>query len=516
MNKFKPSSLGITLILGGWFALTGVALKGADEPKAPEAAVHASPVVENAVVKVFSTTRYPEPFRPWMKQAPQEISGSGVVIEGKRILTNAHVVLYASQVQVQPNQSGEKISATVVAIAPGIDLAVLQLDDETFFETHPPVQRASVLPQIKDSVLAYGFPTGGASLSITKGIVSRIEFTPYNFPVSGLRIQIDAAINPGNSGGPAIADDKMIGLAFSHLGGSQNISYIIPNEEINLFLEDIADGKYDGKPALFDETQKMQSPTLRAYLNLDKAVEGVIVRAPIDSTPSYPLKQWDVITHIGSAAVDDEGMIKLGSNLRVRFDYLVQKIVKNGTIPLTLVRAGKTQTVEVPVSARRPMLIPDLQGAYPSFFIYGPLVFSTATTQLIFSINRDSIDSIAWSGSPLMGRRGDAPAFEGEQLVLVSSPFLPHKLAKGYFPPLGWVVKTIDGIPIRNMAHLVEVLRDDKNKFVTIEFFGRGTETIVFPRSEISKATEDILNDNGIRAQGSEEALAVWNAKPGK
>jgi len=35
--------------------------------------------------------------------------------------------------------------------------------------------------------------------------VSRIEFVAYNFPVSGLRIQIDAAINPGNSGGPAIA-----------------------------------------------------------------------------------------------------------------------------------------------------------------------------------------------------------------------------------------------------------------------------------------------------------------------
>ena len=50
--------------------------------------------------------------------------------------------------------------------------------------------------------MAYGYPTGGSNLSITKGIVSRIEFTSYNFPVSGLRIQIDAAINSGNSGGP--------------------------------------------------------------------------------------------------------------------------------------------------------------------------------------------------------------------------------------------------------------------------------------------------------------------------
>src|SRR5664279_1253274 len=85
------------------------------------------PAIENSVVKVFSTMRYPEPFRPWTKQQPQEVTGSGVVIEGKRILTNAHVVLYASQVQVQANQSGDKISATVESISPGIDLAVLKL-----------------------------------------------------------------------------------------------------------------------------------------------------------------------------------------------------------------------------------------------------------------------------------------------------------------------------------------------------------------------------------------------------
>ena len=150
-----------------------------------------------------------------------------------------------------------------------------------FFDTHPPLARASKLPQIKDAVLAYGFPTGGTSLSITKGIVSRIEFVAYNYPVSGLRIQIDAAINPGNSGGPAIAGDKMIGLAFSRLGGdTQNIGYIIPNEEIDLFLKDIADGHYDGKPAMYDELQTLENPALREYLKLDKSVEGMVVHRP--------------------------------------------------------------------------------------------------------------------------------------------------------------------------------------------------------------------------------------------
>jgi S1-C subfamily serine protease len=216
--------------------------------------------VERSVVKVFSTVRRPDPLKPWNKQAPDEQSGSGVIIEGHRILTNAHVVLYASQVQIQAFQAGDKISATVEAIAPGIDLAVLKLDDDKLFATHPPLARAPGLPDVKDAVMAYGYPAGGSNLSITKGIVSRIEFTSYNFPVRGLRVQIDAAINPGNSGGPAVVGDKMIGLAFSTLGGAQNIGYIIPNEEVDLFLKDIADGKYDGKPALFDDLQTLENP----------------------------------------------------------------------------------------------------------------------------------------------------------------------------------------------------------------------------------------------------------------
>ena len=80
--------------------------------------------------------------RTWTKQQPSEVTGSGVVIDGQRILTNAHVVLYASQLQVQANQAGNKISATVEALAPGIDLAVLKLEDASFFDTHAPIKRA--------------------------------------------------------------------------------------------------------------------------------------------------------------------------------------------------------------------------------------------------------------------------------------------------------------------------------------------------------------------------------------
>ncbi len=488
----------------------------AESPSPPEGK---SNPVENSVVKVFCSVRYPELFQPWTKRSANEVTGSGVVIEGKRILSNAHVVLYASQVQIQANQAGDKISATVEAVAPGIDLAVLKLEDEKFFDSHPPLPRAKILPEIKDVVVAYGYPSGGSSLSITKGIVSRIEFSTYNFPASGLRIQIDADINPGNSGGPAVVDGKMVGLAFSHLGGADNISYIIPSEEIDLFLEDIADGHYDGKPAIFGELQTLENPALRSFLKLNKSVEGIVVHKPESAEPSYPLKEWDVIAKIGETPVDDQGMIKLGPNLRVRFQYLIQKLAKNGKVSLTVVRARKELSLEVPVSPRPPRLVGGLDGAYPSYFVCGPLVFSKATEEFVGSLMRgDSgpnwLVGMAYRGSPLVKRVADKPAFEGEGLVVVSSPLFPHKLAKGYDSPVAQVVKSVNRTPIKNLEHLVELIRDLKDEFISIEFESRGSETLVFPRRELIAATDEILTDNGVRSQGSADTLAIWNGKP--
>jgi S1-C subfamily serine protease len=477
----------------------------------------ASNVVENSVVKVFATVRYPDYYKPWTKEEPVELTASGVVIEGKRILSNAHVVLYASQVQIQGNQSGDKVSATVEAVAPGIDLAVLKLDDDSFFASHPPLARARALPEIKDAVMAYGYPKGGSGLSITKGIVSRIEFTGYNLSTAGLRVQIDAAINPGNSGGPAVVGDKMVGLAFSHLASSESIGYIIPCEEIDLFLADIADGHYDGKPSLIDQLQTLENPALRAFLKLDRSVQGVVVRKPDSDDPDYPLKRWDVITKIGDTPVDDQGMVKVSNALRVYFPYMVQKLATRDKVPLTIVRANKEMRVQLPVVSQHPQVIPSLEGTYPPYFIYGPMVFSTATQEFVSSFSVKNRNWLIAMGSPLIERLGDKPAFDGERLVVVSSPFFPHPLSKGYSTPLGAVVKTINGIPIKNLNHLVEVLRDSKDEFIRIDFNQRFGQTLVFPRAKMVAVTDEILNDNGVRKQGSDDTMAIWNmAKPVK
>jgi len=471
--------------------------------------------IRESVVKISATMRYPDLTHPWTKHSPQDASGTGVVIDGKRILTNAHVVLYASQLFVESYQSSDKLPATVESVSPGIDLAVLRLEDDAFFEKRPPILRTEALPEVKETVLVYGYPQGGSALSITKGIVSRIEFAGYNEGLSGVRVQIDAAINPGNSGGPALIDGKMVGLIFSKLTQADNIGYIIPSEEIDLFLKDVADGTYDGKPAIHEALQTLENDALRAFLGLDKKTQGMVVHASDPANPQDPLKPFDLLAKIGDNEIDNVGMVKVKDNLRLNFQYLIQKVVKDGKVPLTVVRQGKPIPIDAPAKTKYPMLIQSLKGKYPSYFIYGPLVFSPVTSEFVASFDRTGrlYAQLAMMGSPLATRRGDLPKFEGEELVVVTSPMFPNRIGKGYDNPFSKIVKEVNGVPIKNLRHFVEVLRDSKEKFTTIRFDDKFSETIVFNHQDALKITDEILSDNGIREQSSDDLTAVWSKK---
>ena len=160
-------------------------------------------------------------------------------------------------------------------------------------------------------------------------------------------------------------------------------------------------------------------------------------------------------------------------------------------------------------------MVPDLQGAYPAYFVYGPLVFSRASLQFLMSAGRSIMNSPSQTSNPLMTRVLEPPAYPGEELVVVVAPFLPHKLAAGYSSAFGNVVKSVNGVSIKNLRHLVEVLRDSKDEFIRFEFARKGAECPVFPRKEMEAATEGLLTDNGIRTQGTAELMKVWNTKAG-
>jgi hypothetical protein len=442
-----------------------------------------------------------------------DASGTGVVLDGGRILTNAHLVLYATEVQVQTRPGADKVEARVQFVAPDVDLALLTVSDPKFFARRRPIARSPRLPRVRDTVEVYGFPVGGSEMSVTRGTVSRIGHAPYSAGTTGLVLQVSAAINPGNSGGPAVVAGKMVGLVFGRLKDAQNIGYVVPNEEIDLFLEDVKDGRYDGKPtdATWAAYQRLENEALRGLLKLDKGTRGLLVVPSRRANPRSPFREFDVLTRIGPHAIDNEGMVRLPDGLRVPFLGLIPRLARRGTVPVTVVRQGKRLGLELPVTNRDTRLVPEFRGEQPSYFIHGPLVFSPARDEAV-NFYLEINPNLAGSRSPLLTRRYDRVRFPGEELVVVTAPLFEHKISKGYDDPLGQVLEEVNGRKVKNLRHLVEILRDSTDEFLKFRFAEESSEVLVFRRAEMDKVTEEILEDAGIALsrRGSKDVLGVW------
>ncbi|MGZ5201337.1 MAG: PDZ domain-containing protein [Telluria sp.] len=124
-----------------------------------------------------------------------------------------------------------------------------------------------------------------------------------------------------------------------------------------------------------------------------------------------------------------------------------------------------------------------------------------------------AINGYRFLGNPLITRRGDQPDAQNEELVVVAAPFFPNRLVNGYGQHAGCVLESVNGIHVRSLKHLVEILRDTKDENVVLRFDQRYGETMVLPRKAMQDATEAILQDNDIRSQGSPDMMAVWNRK---
>jgi len=239
------------------------------------------------------------------------------------------------------------------------------------------------------------------------------------------------------------------------------------------------------------------------------------VHRPLRDDAAYPLREWDVITAIAGVPVDDEGMILVDRNLRLGLRYQIQHSARNDRIRLDLVRGGKKLSAEVPLVVDRPALVKSLDGSYPSYFIYGPLVFSRASLELVAGL-RGQLGTLSVASSPLVTQLFDAPTPDREELVVVPAPLFPHPISKGYGSVVNAVVSSINDVPVRSLAHLVALLRDLKDEYVVIKFDSkRDGEDMIFRRSEMVAATEEILADNGVRAQGSPDMMQVWQGKDG-
>ncbi len=461
--------------------------------------------VSDAVVKVFVTANPVDFSKPWQTLGSQASTGSGGVIAGNRILTNAHVVADHTFIQVRKQSSPKKYTARLLAIGHDCDLALLTVDDPEFFSDLQPLSLGG-LPQLQDSVLVIGFPLGGDKLSITKGVVSRIEIIPY--AQSGKRllgVQIDAAINPGNSGGPVVQDGKLVGVAMQAIANSQNIGFMIPTNVIAHFLKDVADGSYNGFPFLGIEYDNTENPALQQFYKIPQKNEGVVISRALPFSPAdQVLKEGDVLMEIDGVKIEADATIQFRSNERLDFSYLVTEKQIGEIAELLILREGKILKVPVTFTDFKGLVPPPNSYSKPPYYIYGGLVFTVLSMDLLQTWGKNW-----WETAPLgyldyaFGKARLNYPRKKEIVVLLN--ILPDDLSVGYFDVNHEVIKNVNGKEFVSFSDFVSLLENETGEFIRFETdFG---QKIIIATDKIQDITKEILMRNNIPDQSGPGSL---------
>ena len=350
--------------------------------------------IKAAIVKIYTVTSTPDYFNPWRMSAPQNTGGSGCIIAGKKILTNAHVVANHTFIQIRRYGEARRYKAGVLNISHDADLALLTVDDEAFFADVNSLEFGE-FAEPQQEVLVYGFRFGGDSLSITKGVLSRVEHHYYShssqFFLAG---QIDAAINPGNSGGPVLVDGKIVGVVMQMYKPdySENIGYMVPIPVINHFLKDIEDGRYDGFPDLGIIAQDMENPDIKRKYGMSEDQTGILVVDISPDSPAYgKIQQDDVLLSIDGHPIADDGTVEFRSRERTRYFYYVDQRQIGEEITAQVLRQGEIKSVSFSLNRTRDayLLVPlEKYDQQPRYFVYGGIVFTPLTNGCLRSVTR--------------------------------------------------------------------------------------------------------------------------------
>ncbi|MEW6159281.1 MAG: trypsin-like peptidase domain-containing protein [Verrucomicrobiota bacterium] len=455
---------------------------------------------EKSVIQISTFSQTPNWDSPWRMDSVRRSSGSGFVVRGKRIMTNAHVVSWARQILVRRYQDPKPFLAKVVFIGHDCDLALLEVEDENFFNGLYPLDFGE-LPEVRSTVVTYGYPAGGEQISYTRGVVSRLEL--QNFVHIGnrslLAAQTDAAINPGNSGGPVIQDDKVVGVAFQGIPGLENTGFFIPPPIMNHFMKDIADGKYDGFPQAGVGLAPMHNQAYRRFLKLPDDNLGVRIDRifPIATTQKV-LQEEDVLLQVGPYEVGSDGTILYKGN-RVHVAVAFSEAQHGDSVPLKVFRDGKPMELSLPVYVYREDKAEGNQyDSYPRYYIYGGMVFTPLSRDYLRTLGGNWADeSSAELVHQLYYQRYENPDKARPEPIVLST-ILSHPVNADVKIRGRALVDKINGVKIEKLEDVIKAFETCKEEHDIIEFLPSDQNFECLDRAAVAKAQTDILKTYGV------------------
>jgi len=409
-------------------------------------------VPTGAVVRIVSLVSPSSHVAPWRRADPVELLGSGVIIEGGRILTNARLAAHPVMVDVRRAGMKRTVRAQVEHICHPCDLALLTVDSPEFFEGVEPLGLGG-LPVEGEQVRILGFPRGEESVAVVAAPASGAGMAPYAHSYENLlQVRVAADLDPGLYGGPVVSGGRLVGIAAVPIGGPQMGGQIIPAPIIRHFLVDVEDGVIDGFPDLGIEVQPAVNPALRASVGIGEEGAGALVQRVDYGSPAWGvLEPGDVLVEVAGQPVGADLTVPLGNGGRVDASHLVRSQQMGDRVSLLVLRDGNLLRKEAELREWS-RLVPYLRHeSWPSYFIFGGLVFQPlglGYLQVFENVPPQFFRHI-FDGNL---------ATEDRRQVLVITGILPHPVNDSYAESEDMVVETVDGVRPRDLRHLVEIV----------------------------------------------------------
>jgi S1-C subfamily serine protease len=449
--------------------------------------------IKNSVVKIYTTHKSLNYLEPW-NVSTYQASGSGVIIDDKRILTNAHVVANSTYIEIKHFGKSKRYKAKVIAVSHQADLALLSVEDKSFFDNTKAIKIGD-LPTMRQKVSIYGFPMGGTTLSISDGIVSRIEHFRYKHSGEAfLGIQVDAAINPGNSGGPAISDGKIVGIVMQNNPSAQNIGHLVPPPIIKHFLKDLEDGKHDGFASLGIVSINIENPAMREFHGLKKDQSGHLITY-ITYNEQHGFKVGDIITAINGKNVENDGSVSFRKDEFTNYKYCIDSHQIGEEIIVDIIRDGKR--IQIPLALKNKinelLLVKILQyDVMPSYIIHGGYIFSPLTNNLLSQSKN----------IPMRLKKYLRlwPTKEKKDVVVLIK-VLADENNQGNHGITFLPIEKVNGRSIESFDEFKNIIKDSKDKFLVLE--DEDGFQIVIDNEIANKNQQELLNRYNISSSES-------------
>jgi len=451
--------------------------------------------IYKSVVKIEVATQNPDYISPWNSGKFSGGNGSGFLIGKNLFLTNAHVVSNARRIMITMHGSSRKHPARVLHIAHDCDLAILEVINFNPFEDLPYLEIGYV-PKLESQVRVIGYPVGGTRISVTRGVVSRIDFRSYAHTRSDqhLVVQIDAAINPGNSGGPVLQNGKVVGVAFQGLTTADNTGYMIPTPVIKRFLKDIEDGSYDQYVTLGMSRFPLFNPAMRKVYNLKQDDPGVLIAryfsdGPVDGI----LQEGDILTKIDGIDVDSAGSVTIDGE-RVNMSEIVERKFAGDKVTLTFIRDRKEQVAEATLKPFPATDIYRIQyGKRPRYTIQGGLVFQPLSRNLYSALRLNNPRV-----RRLYAKYLSENIYQEREDVIILTKVLDDPINSYLADYTGNAIKSINGVNVKSLKQLHELLNpQEMPDFFVIECDGIN-RPLILPSKDLQQNNNRILKTYGI------------------